>query len=127
MKENKLTIQIDKPVSEVFTFTINPAKTPLWIDSVAVEETDEIPVKVGTTYRNKGEDTEWNNYKVSRFETNRYFELTSENSDYKVLYTYTDLGGKTELEYFEWVENGELEDPFQQNVLARLKKIIESQ
>jgi hypothetical protein len=52
--------------------------------------------------------------------------LTSVNSNYRVLYTYTDLGNKTELEYFEWVEAGELEDPFEQDVLTKLKNVIES-
>ena len=31
VKDNRLTIQINKPKSKVFEFTTNPKNTPLWI------------------------------------------------------------------------------------------------
>ena len=126
MKENKIAIQINKPISEVFAFTINPKNTPLWIDSVEIEETNELPVKIGTLYRNRGIEDSWNEYAVKEYEENKLFELISKDGNYHVRYTYSDLkNGKSELEYFEWVDNGEIESPFDQSVLDKLKSVIE--
>jgi len=41
MKNKKIVIQINKPIDEVFSFTLNPKNTPLWVDSVVFEETNE--------------------------------------------------------------------------------------
>jgi len=53
MKDNKITIQINKPARDVYAFYINPKNTPLWINSIVEEETNEWPIKIGTIYRNK--------------------------------------------------------------------------
>jgi hypothetical protein len=126
MKENKLAITIDKPVAEVFAFGINPINTPAWIDSIVQEEIDGLPIRVGTIYRNKNPEGIWNEYKVSQFEKNTLFELTSLNSSYKVKYTFKAISDtETELEYLEWMEEAELESPFTLESLSKLKEIIE--
>lgn len=127
MKENKLSITINKSVVEVFEFTINPKNTPQWIKHLEVEETNEWPPKIGTIYRNRGPLGQWSEYSVSAFEQNKLFELVSNDGNYHVRYTYKELErGNTEMEYFEWMKQGELDQPFTQNILVKLKTEIES-
>ncbi len=126
MKENKLVIEIDRGVKDVFDFAINPASTSRWIDSIVREEA-EFPIGKGTKYKNVNRKGEWMGYVVSVFEPNKQFQMDSLVSDYKVRYTFNSiLPNKTELEYFEWSESG-LNDPFEQKTLEKLKKILESE
>ncbi len=41
VKDNRIKIQINRPVSEVYAFTLDPKNTPSWIDDSAHEETSE--------------------------------------------------------------------------------------
>lgn len=127
MKQNKLTIRINRPIAEVFKFTTNPENTPKWIEWMHTEETNEWPVKLGSTYRNKSsEDGEWDVYKVSAYEEKKVFELTSKDGAYQVKYTYTPLSEtETELEYLEWMNEGELSNPFPQSAMEKLKFELE--
>lgn len=126
MKENKLSIVINKPVSEVFEFTVDPSNTPKWIDGISVEETNEIPPKLGTIYRNKGQNGNWNEYEMVEFEKDKTFTMSRLNGDYHVRYTFTPSeNGGCEFEYYEWVNSGELDDTFSQEVLEKLKNIVE--
>ena len=126
MKENKLTIRINKPVSEVFEFTINPQNTPRWIDSIIEESIDTKEIKVGTRYTSVDKDNfTKNSYRVVKFENNRVFELQSLLFEYHVRYTYIPISeNETELEYFEW-DAIDLATPLTQDTLEKLKNEIE--
>ena len=110
----------------MFEFTINPKNTHLWIENVQKEETNEWPIKVGSRYRNTGDDGVWDEYEVIDLKQNELFELKMVNGTYHVRYTYKPIDtNNTEITYFEWDENG-INSPFQQMALAKLKDILES-
>jgi uncharacterized protein YndB with AHSA1/START domain len=127
MQENKIAIIIDKPIEEVFKFTTNPKNTPLWISSITMEVAEEYPPKVGTIYKNKGDDSDWDFYKVIEFEVNKRFTLSDLEGNYHVRYSYRKINdNQTEMEYFEWVKIGEIENPFTEDIIQKLKKVMES-
>ena len=126
IRDKRLKIVIDKPVSVVFEFTTNPANTPKWIDGIEIEETNETPPKLGTIYRNKSKGGSWNEYEMTAFVKDKMFELSRINGNYHVRYTFTPtIKGTCEFEYYERVDVGELDDTFSQDVLEKLKTIIE--
>lgn len=105
MKENTLTIKINKSAAEVFNFTINPKNTHLWIDFIAHEKVNTDPIALGTTYRNQNQKGDWSSYEVVEFIPNKFFRLKSKDKDYSVRYTYTPISkNQSELEYHEWAE-----------------------
>lgn len=127
MKQNKLTIKINKPISEVFNFTVDPNNTPRWVDFITEESAQGDEIKLGSRYINKNQKGNINIYEVSNFIENYIFELKSIPENYSVRYTYIPISENvTDLEYFEWVESGELEIPFTPNHLNKLKQVLES-
>ena len=127
MKDNRLTIQINKPSAEVFAYYTNPKNTPLWWDAIVVEETSDWPIKMGTIYRSKSKASgNWSELFVSDLKENEVFELTSKDGKYHVRYTNKPFGPDSmELEYYEWMDEGELEDPYTMEILGKLKTAIE--
>jgi uncharacterized protein YndB with AHSA1/START domain len=127
MRENKVKITINRPVEEVFEFTTNPKNTHLWIPSIQEELADEFPPKIGTQYKNRGESFNWDFYRVMEYHPPKIFTLSDLNGDYHVRYTYKKLDDNTtEMEYFEWMEHSELKNPFTQDILDKLRSVMES-
>ena len=126
MKENKLTIFINKPVKEVFAYSLESNNVPKWITSIKEEIPSERPVKLGTQLKNIGiNSSTWNYYEVIDFEQNKTFTLKRLNGDYFVKYTCTPQNNGTEFEYLEWAANGDLDDLMEMSALELLKKLIE--
>src|SRR3989344_4131987 len=119
MKNNKLTIVIDRPIEDVFEYTINPKNTHLWIDAIPEEVASEYPPKINTEYKHR-EGSVWIKFKVIEFERNKVFTLTDSNKNYTVRYTYKKINeNKTELEYVEWMNKGKLETPLTKETLEK--------
>jgi len=59
MTEAKLKITINRPAADVFDYVLDPAHSPDWIDSFAYEETNELPPRLGTIYRNRNQAGVW--------------------------------------------------------------------
>ena len=127
MKQNKISIIINKPIEEVSGFTTNPKNTHLWIPSIEEEIAEEYPPKIGTQYKNRGDNSDWDFYKVVEFQKNKIFTLTDLDGNYHVQYTYKKIGdNQTEMEYSEWMENWELSNPFTDDIIQKLKSVMES-
>ena len=127
MKENKLTIFINKPVKKVFEYSLESNNVPKWIKSIKEEIPSERPVKFGTKLKNIGFNNDnWNFYEVIDFQPNKTFTLKRLNGDYFVKYTCTQKDGGTEFEYFEWAEN-ELDGLMEMSALELLKELIENE
>lgn len=125
MKDKRLTIRISKPLNEIISFVLNPKNTHLWIDSIVIEETNEWPVKEGSIYRNQSQNGNWNEYTLTELKDSG-FTMVQKDGNYHVKYTLTPISdNSTNFEYYEWVEDGELQEPFTIDILEKLKQVIE--
>lgn len=128
MKDVTLRIDIDKPVSEVFKFIVNPKNTPKWIDFIAEEQTNEWPVKLGSIYRSHGDKNGryWKEYIVSEYKPNRIFTLSRKDNSYHLRYKFIPITPKkTKLIYYEWTDEGDLDSQFYMEPLLKLKRSLE--
>jgi uncharacterized protein YndB with AHSA1/START domain len=127
VKELKLTININRPAKDIFEFTLNPENTSKWIDFITVEETNEWPVKLGTIYRNRGNNSDkWSEFEVTEYEPVKRFTLSRKDGGYHVRYDLSPIKpGTTRLDYYEWTDQGELTEPFTIEPLQELKRILE--
>jgi hypothetical protein len=127
MQTNKLIISINKPIHEVFLFTITPPNSKYWIPGISNETTNELSIRTGTVYtlmRTTGES-----FKVTLtdFKQDKMITFISTDKNYHCRYTYNSLDEKScKLEYYEWVDKGELDEPFTLAVLEKLKSVLEA-
>ncbi|KKP59841.1 MAG: hypothetical protein UR52_C0002G0069 [Candidatus Gottesmanbacteria bacterium GW2011_GWA1_34_13] len=126
MEDNKLRITIKKSISEVFNFTITPPNSTLWIPNVVKEETNEWPIHIGTIYSLQNSKNEQSYVIVTNLKNNEIVEWVSKDQNYHCRYTFRSIDKNvTKLEYYEWMNNGNLEEPFTMATLEKLKSVLE--
>lgn len=125
MNENRLTITINKSLSDVFAFSVTPPKAKLWVPGIINETTNEWPCAVGTVYTEYKADNTTFNIIVTDYKENEYIEWKTEDGNYHVRYIFTPIDeNTTQLTY---VETGNVTEPFTQEVLEKLKQATESE
>lgn len=126
MKDITQTITINRPVQRAFAYTLNPDNTPKWIDTTVQERANETPAKLGTVYRNQGQDGNWSEYEITAFQPGVMFVLSKKDGNLTVKYTFKPLGHyQCELEYYIGGDIGDLDETFIQHILQKLKAVIE--
>lgn len=124
MDSNKLVVTINKPLVEVFAFCITPPKAKLWVPGIINETTNEWPAKLGTVYTEYKSDSTSFNIIVTDYKENDYIEWKTEDGNYHVRYIFTPIDqNTTQLDY---IETGDVTQPFTQDVLEKLKQVIEN-
>lgn len=82
--------------------------------------------KTRDTYKNQNRAGKWSEYVMSAFKQDEMFVMSQKGTTYHVRYTFKPaISNSTNLEYYEWVDTGELEDLFTIDTLRKLKRIIE--
>ena len=122
MQPNKLAVTINKPLVEVFAFCITPPKAKLWIPGIINETTNEWPVKIGTVYTEYKNDISFRII-VTDYKENEYIEWKKEDDTYHIRYTFTTINPTTTK--LEYIETGNVSKPFTQEILDKLKEVIE--
>ena len=127
MKSNKLTIRINKPSHVIFLFTITPPNSTKWIPSVVKEETSEKFIKKGTIYKLTDEKGAVSEVTVTDIKEDLFVEWISKDNNYHCRYTFLPMENEiTEFEYYEWVDAGNLNEPFTLDILQKLKAVLEN-
>ncbi|OGM31971.1 hypothetical protein A2803_02685 [Candidatus Woesebacteria bacterium RIFCSPHIGHO2_01_FULL_44_21] len=126
MKSNRLTAQIIKPIAEVFAFTIEPKNASRWMPDVVAGDRSDWQLKAGSTYRLQYKNGEWKDFDVVDSDLNKIFELQSRDGNYHIRYSFKPINSfKTDMEFFEWVDDGDIEVPLTNQILTKLRMAIE--
>ena len=128
MKENLLSIIINTPIENLFSYTIDSKNTNKWIDFIEKEWIEWEKIEIWTIYKNNWTDWNINSYKLVNFEKNKIFHLKSLDSTYEVIYFYNKINdNKSILNYYEFMsDSNQLPDLFKIETLRNLKNILEN-
>lgn len=125
MTKNRLVIHIKKKPVEVFDYILNAENIIKWLPSIKYETSSDIPYKLGTVVKDYDHNNNLTQFTISEFKRGEIFTFDQTQSKYHVTYKFNSIDEGTELEYFEWVDEGELEDPFTLEPLELLRELLE--
>lgn len=126
MQENLKKIEINRPAVIVFGYLTNPKHTSKWMTFIKKEKAEPFPLCTETTYKSTTDGKTWDSYHVVGLELGRLLELVSEDKNYHARYTITEKGAKScVLELREWVDNGWLELPLEDEMMMLMKQNLE--
>ena len=126
MKEKKLVIQIHRTQKDIIEFLLDPKNSHTWIPSIESEETNEWPVKVGTIFTEHNVGGGRSAYRIGALQDDM-IEFVSTTIPYHARYTFLPVSpDTTELEYFEWIEEAEIPEPFTLDILRKLRSVLET-
>ena len=123
----QMSVYIDAPIDKVWDFTLNPENTPKYFSSIKEEVFSELPAKLGTVIKNRGDDVnDWQSVKITEFDEKKTFVLSETGGKFGVRYLFAKEGNGTQFTYEEWNEDGsELDSPPTIAVLESLKRELE--
>lgn len=127
MSQNRLAVKINLPVNKVFLFATTPPNTTRWLDGVVSETTNEWPIQVGTVYEMTDPKGKISRIVVVDIRENYLIEWMSEDKNYHCRYILTQADeNSTNFDYYEWVDVGEIPEPFTDKTLQSFKEAAES-
>lgn len=119
MKSNRLTVVVVKQIAEVYAFTADLKNVPKWQDGVAAVDKDQ-QLGAGSVWRFHYKDGRVVDFDEVASKVNDTFEIVSRDGNHHVRYSFKPLNSyKTEMEYFEWVEEGCLKSEYRQSNAAK--------
>lgn len=126
MQENLKKIEINCPAAIVFGYFTNPKYTSKWMTFIKKEKAEPYPLCAETVYQNTTDGKSWDSYQVVKLEPGRLLELVSDDGNYHSRYTLTEKGAEScMLEFREWVDNGWLELPLEDEMMMLMKQNLE--
>ena len=122
MKTNEIRIEIERPIKDVFEYTLEPQNKSIWCSIITEESVDTEQIGITSIYRNN-----LGSFKVSDYERNIFLELMSLDEKFQCSYSFRKIDDNTtELIYFEAMLDGsDLTEAMDKKYFKKLKELLE--
>ena len=122
MKTNEIRIEIERPIKDVFEYTLEPQNKSIWCSIITEESVDTEQIGITSIYRNN-----LGSFKVSDYERNIFLELMSLDEKFQGSYSFRKRDDNTtELIYFEAMLDGsDLTEAMDKKYFKKLKELLE--
>jgi len=122
MKTNEIRIEIERPIKDVFEYTLEPQNKSIWCSIITEESVDTEQIGITSIYINN-----LGSFKVSDYERNIFLELMSLDEKFQCSYSFRKIDDNTtELIYFEAMLDGsDLTEAMDKKYFKKLKELLE--